>query len=126
MTEEMKQDILRRIDDQIMGEFRDRLNRQDDHIAKNGEMLTDIRDTLIKHGEILRMQGEMLKAQGEVLGATKSTLDTHITEENQIKPALDQLITLWKGSRLLIPILVAAAGAIGTAFMWAREHFSLK
>lgn len=126
MTEETEQRILRRIDDHIMEEFRDRLNRQDEHIAKNGEVLTEIRDTLVKHGEILRMQGEMLRDQSKVLTDQKSTLETHIAEENQIKPALEELIALWKGSRLLIPILVATAAAVGTAFVWLRDHLSFK
>lgn len=124
MTEE--ESVLRRLDDQLMEEFRGRLNRQDEHIHANYEVLGEIRDTLSRHGEILRMQGMMLAEQGKILSAQAETLKVHMAKEEEIKPSLDELISLWKGSRIIIPMFVVIAGAIGSAIIWFKDHISFK
>lgn len=61
--------------------------------------------------------------------ATHDCVVFHIEEDRNTKVAVDELITLWKGSKImvaafkvLIPIVVGIVGAA----VWAREHFSWK
>lgn len=120
MTEE--ESALRRLDDEVMEDFRHRLQRQDDNIEASHKVLGEIRDTLVRHGEILKRQGDDLAKQSEVLFDQAFALKIHMAKEEEIKPALEELVALWRGSRLLIPILVALATVAGTAVMWFRDH----
>lgn len=57
---------------------------------------------------------------------THTYMVAHIESEKETKAALDELILLWRGSKmvvsaakLVIPIFAAIIGAA----VWAREHF---
>lgn len=63
--------------------------------------------------------------QDRILLGLRDTLIEHITESKDIGPAIKELVTLWKASKLLGAIFAAiAAGAAGmwSLFVWAREH----
>lgn len=66
-----------------------------------------------------------LDAIEEVGRATHDCIIDHIAEERETKAAIDELILLWRGSKLvvsgfkiLIPILAALLGAA----MWFKDH----
>jgi hypothetical protein len=61
--------------------------------------------------ELLRMQIEM-----------RDRMNDHIARQSEIKPALDELVALWKGSKIIIPMLVAGATAVWAVIAWAKEH----
>lgn len=76
-----------------------------------------------------RVEAEMLHARldaiEEVGRATHDCIIGHIAEERETKAAIDELILLWRGSKLvvsgfklLIPIF---AGLLGAA-LWAKDH----
>lgn len=68
---------------------------------------------------------EQLDRQDDLLLDLRDTIREHITESRDIGPALKELVTLWKASKLLGAIIAAiAAGAAGmwSLFVWAREH----
>ena len=46
----------------------------------------------------------------------------HIERDNEMKPALDELTTLWKGSKLIIPILSAVAIGLAGAWAWVKAE----
>ena len=60
-----------------------------------------------------------IRDQG-VQNATR--LEEHIKTEKEVKPAIDELVALWKGSKILIPILASAAAMVWAVFAWAKDH----
>lgn len=74
--------------------------------------------------EYMSLQDRM-DNQDRILLGLRDTLIEHITESKDIGPAIKELVTLWKASKLLGAIFAAiAAGAAGmwSLFVWAREH----
>ena len=68
---------------------------------------------------------ERMDSQDRILLGLRDALIEHITESKDIGPAIKELVTLWKASKLLGAIFTAiAAGAAGmwSLFVWAREH----
>ena len=68
---------------------------------------------------------ERMDNQDRILLGLRDTLIEHITESKDIGPAVKELVTLWKASKLLGAIFAAlAAGAAGlwSLFVWAKEH----
>lgn len=63
-----------------------------------------------------------MDAQDKMLLEIRDKLISHVVEADQIKPALDELVSLWKGSKILIPIMVGLATAIWAIITWAKEH----
>lgn len=66
-----------------------------------------------------------LDAIEEVARSTHDSIIGHIAEERETKAAIDELILLWRGSKLvvsgfklLIPIFAALLGAA----LWAKDH----
>lgn len=47
--------------------------------------------------------------------------DKVISQEN-MKPALEELVALWKGSKIMIPLLASAAAMIWAVVAWAKDH----
>ena len=76
-----------------------------------------------------RAESEMLHARLDAIESlsreTHGLMAGHIAEERETKAAIDELILLWRGSKLvvsglklLIPIF---AGLLGAA-LWAKDH----
>lgn len=42
----------------------------------------------------------------------RDKINAHVIEADQIRPALDELVALWRGSKILIPILAAGAAML--------------
>lgn len=63
-----------------------------------------------------------LDAQDKIMLEIRDTITAHIATEAQIRPALDELIALWKGSKILIPMIAGLATAIWAVVVWAKEH----
>ena len=55
--------------------------------------------------------------------AVHNLLVEHIERDKEMKPALDELTTLWKGSKLIIPILSAVASGLAGAWAWGKAEF---
>ena len=45
-----------------------------------------------------------------------------VTAQETMKPALDELVTLWKGSKILLPVMAAAAATLWAVIAWAKEN----
>ena len=63
-----------------------------------------------------------LDVQDELLREIRDTMTAHIATAKEVKPALDELVALWKGSKILIPILASAAAMVWAVFAWAKDH----
>lgn len=111
----MTEEILRRIDDERMKDFRARMNQQD-------QILFEIRDRTVAQAENMKVQAQALTAFNAALAEYKEALTKHIAEENRIAPALDELVSLWKGSKILIPTIGTLGVAIGWVISWLKDH----
>ena len=69
--------------------------------------------------------GTRLAAIEELARATHECMIVHVETEKETRAAIDELILLWRGSKLMvaglkfsIPIFAALVGAA----MWAKDH----
>ena len=46
-----------------------------------------------------------------------------VISQETMKPALEELVTLWKGSKIMIPMMASAAGLLWAFWTWAQDHF---
>lgn len=66
-----------------------------------------------------------MDSQDKILAEIRDKLVSHIAEEEMIKPAISDLVALWRGSKIIGGILgsLAALGAGLWAFVeWTRNH----
>lgn len=63
--------------------------------------------------------------QDELLSEIKEAVIKHKTQFEEMKPALDELVSLWKGSKVISSI-IAAGCAVGAGLwaliVWAKDH----
>ena len=45
-----------------------------------------------------------------------------VISQETMKPALEELVALWKGSKIMIPLLASAAGMIWAVVAWVKDH----
>jgi hypothetical protein len=58
-----------------------------------------------------------MDSQDHMLMEIRDRMNDHIARQSEIKPALDELVALWKGSKILIPMLAALSAAIWSFFV---------
>lgn len=57
--------------------------------------------------------------------ATHDTVVAHVAEERETKAAIDELILLWRGSKLVVSgfkILIPVFAALIGAAIWVKDH----
>lgn len=75
--------------------------------------------------EIIASINERLDKQEQMLMEIRDKIMAHMVESDNLKPTLDEIASLWKGSKILIPILSTIA-AVGWAIVaWADKHVRL-
>lgn len=72
--------------------------------------------------ELIANLHRRMDQQDKMLLEIRNKINTHVVESDQIRPALEELVTLWKGSKLLIPILASMAAAVWAVVAWAKDH----
>ena len=75
--------------------------------------------------ELIANLHRRMDSQDNMLLEIRDKINAHIVDGDSIRPALDELVTLWKGSKLLIPILAGAAAMIWAVIAWADKHVRL-
>lgn len=66
-----------------------------------------------------------LDKQDVILEEIRTTLISHLAVDKEMKPSLDELVSLWKGSKVISAVIAAlcAFGAgIWALFTWAKDH----
>ena len=63
-----------------------------------------------------------MDSQDTILREIDRKITAHVAESDSIRPALEELVSLWKGSKILIPILASMAAAVWAVVAWAKEH----
>lgn len=72
--------------------------------------------------ELIANLHRRMDTQDKMLLEIRDAMTKHLAESDTIKPALDELITLWKGSKILIPIIAGLVGTIWAVIVWARDN----
>ena len=57
--------------------------------------------------------------------ATHDTVVAHVAEEREMKAAIEELILLWRGSKMMVSaakILIPIAAALVGAALWVNDH----
>ena len=83
--------------------------------ALDGEALAHVHRRLDSAYDIVHETRERMIVVHELLVQ-------HIERDKEMKPALDELTTLWKGSKLIIPILSAVAIGLAGAWAWVKAE----
>ena len=68
---------------------------------------------------------EMLGETREMLIEIREMLTQHIALDAEMSPAINELVTLWRGSKLMGRILMglsAAAAVVAGVLLWAKDH----
>ncbi len=63
-----------------------------------------------------------MDSQDTILREIDRKITAHVAESDSIRPALEELVSLWKGSKILIPILASMAAAVWAVVAWAKDH----
>ena len=72
--------------------------------------------------ELIANLNRRMDSQDRLLLEIDRKITSHMAESDAIKPALEELVSLWKGSKILIPILAGAVAMIWAVVAWAKEH----
>ena len=59
--------------------------------------------------EIIHNLNHRLDRQDQMLMEIRDKINAHLIESDNMRPALDELVAMWKGSKLIIPIMQALA-----------------
>ena len=72
--------------------------------------------------EIFANMHRRMDAQDRMLIEIRDRMIDHIARQNEIKPALDELVSLWKGSKIIIPMFATLAAGIWAIMAWGKDH----
>jgi hypothetical protein len=60
--------------------------------------------------------------QDTILREIRDMVIKHIENEQAQIKAIEELVVVWRGSKIIIPALAACLGLIGSLYLWAKEH----
>jgi hypothetical protein len=75
--------------------------------------------------EIIQNLHRRMDKQDDMLLSIHDTITKHVAEEEQLRPHLEEVVLLWRGSRLMVSIIGGVAFLVGiayTAFSWAKGY----
>jgi hypothetical protein len=75
--------------------------------------------------EVIQNLHRRMDTQDALLKEIRDMVISHIATEKEIKPAVDELVAMWRGSKLIIPILASAGAMIWAVVAWAKDHVRL-
>ncbi len=82
-------------------------------------------EAAVLHGRLASIE-ELARSTQELARSTHESIISHVAEERETKAAIDELILLWRGSKLMVAALKFSipifAALIGGA-MWVKDHF---
>lgn len=55
----------------------------------------------------------------------RSTLDLHVALDKDLSPTLKEIVVVWRGSKIMIPLLLALATGFVALFDWAKAHLKI-
>jgi hypothetical protein len=75
--------------------------------------------------EIRAVNPELIKRidqQDNILREIRDMVILHIETEKITMKAVEDLVIIWRGSKIIIPALAALFGFVGAMYMWAKDH----
>lgn len=75
--------------------------------------------------ELISNLHRRMDSQDKMLLEIDRKITAHVAESDTLRPALEELVSLWKGSKLLIPIMAGAAAMLWAIIAWAKDHIKL-
>jgi hypothetical protein len=60
--------------------------------------------------------------QDKLLLEIDRKVTSHMAEWGIIRAALEELVSLWKGSKILVPMMATAAATIWAVVAWSKDH----
>jgi hypothetical protein len=60
--------------------------------------------------------------QDEILLQIRDMVVAHIETEKVTRQAIDDLVVIWRGSKIIVPILASVCGIVVALYMWAKDH----
>ena len=75
--------------------------------------------------EIIQNLHRRMDRQDEMLLEIRDTITAHVAESEQLRPHLEEVVALWRGSRVLVGIIGGVAvvlGALWGVVTWAQSH----
>lgn len=66
-----------------------------------------------------------MDTQDAILSEIRDKIVSHIAEEAPTRKALEDLVVLWRGSKIIIPTLVAIIVTTWAGILWFKEHVKL-
>lgn len=60
--------------------------------------------------------------QDEMLLEIRDKINIHIAESDNMRPALEELVSMWRGSKLIIPIMSGMSAFIWAIWSWGKDH----
>lgn len=70
-------------------------------------------------------QEKIAREQAELIRALRETVLASIVVDAAHRAAMEEMILLWRGSKIAIPALVVVVTSIWAAYTWLREHIRL-
>ena len=72
--------------------------------------------------EMLDALHRRMDQQDKMLLEIDRKITGHMAEVNILRPAIEELVTLWKGSKLLVPILAGIGGLVAWVLSFGKDH----
>lgn len=66
-----------------------------------------------------------LDKQDDAIAELRKLIILRNAQDDDLRPTLQEMVLLWRGSKIMIPLLVVAAGAIWGFVAWTRDHIKL-
>ena len=63
-----------------------------------------------------------IEKQDDLLVEIRDMVVLHIKTEEETLRNVKELVILWQGSKIIIPVLVAAISILGGLFVWLKDH----
>lgn len=60
--------------------------------------------------------------QDKMLVQIRDMVILHIENEKEQLKAINELVVVWQGSKIIIPALAAILGLFGSLYIWAKDH----
>ena len=75
--------------------------------------------------ELIANLHRRMDTQDKMLLEIRDQMNRHLAESEASKQSLDELVTIWKGSKLLIPLMAGICAAAWSFIVWAKQHVTL-
>lgn len=84
-------------------------------------------EAAVLHGRLDRIE-ELARGTHEFARSTHDSVISHVAEERETKAAIEELIMLWRGSKMMVSafkILIPIAAALVGVAVWVKDHLKL-